>query len=121
MIQGGDLMQRDGIVINGQVNIFKDNAMGTVTQTNHYGNPIDVDEVIEAIKRELVVFDEDIRKEHNDTLDMIQEELSNPAPRKERLVKGIKLLAPLVAIANGIPTLVENVDKLLAYLSGYLH
>ena len=46
-----------------------------------------------------------------DIVDMAREELAKPQPKVSRLRNCIALIAPMMTIANGIPTLSSNLQK----------
>ena len=47
---------------------------------------------------------------------MIREEIMKPEPKRNIISNGIKLLAPMISIANGIPALAENIQKFIDYV-----
>ena len=51
---------------------------------------------------------------------MAKEELAKPEPKASRLRNCVSLIAPMFTIANGIPTLVENLQKLVDYITPYI-
>lgn len=52
---------------------------------------------------------------------MIQEEILKPEPKGKIISNGIKLLAPIITIANGIPVLVDNLQKFITIVSNFIH
>ena len=42
----------------------------------------------------------------------VKEEIDKEKPKKSRLQNCLKLIAPMITIANGIPVLVTNLQKL---------
>lgn len=98
-------------ISGGQVNIAKDNATINATQNNGVnGNELDI--IIKGIRDNL----SDLKKEDADgildVVDMAKEELSKPEPKYSRLKNCITLISPLMTIANGIPALATNLQKL---------
>ena len=55
-----------------------------------------------------------------DIVEMVQEELKKPEPKPGRLRNALTTLAPMMTIANGIPVLCENLQKLIDYISACL-
>jgi len=51
-----------------------------------------------------------------DSVEMIREEIMKPEPKRNIISNGIKLLAPMISIANGIPALAENIQKFIDYV-----
>ncbi len=95
-------------ISGGQVNVARDNATINAIQNNNV-NKIELDNIIKNIKDNL----SDLKKEDADgivdVVDMAKEELSKPEPKSSRLRNCITLIAPMMAIANGIPTLVNTI------------
>ena len=91
-------MNKRNMTVNisgGQVNIAKDNAMINAIQNNGLdGNEFET--IIQAIKDNLSV----------------KEEIDKEKPKKSRLQNCLKLIAPMITIANGIPVLATNLQKL---------
>lgn len=56
-----------------------------------------------------------------DIVDMAKEELAKPEPKVSRLRNCVTLIAPMFTIANGIPSLVSNLQKLIDYIVSYIH
>ena len=44
-----------------------------------------------------------------------------PEPKGKIISNGIKLLAPMITIANGIPTLAVNIQKFIDFVTPYIH
>ena len=47
-----------------------------------------------------------------DVLEQVKEEIDKEKPKKSRLQNCLKLIAPMITIANGIPVLATNLQKL---------
>jgi hypothetical protein len=56
-----------------------------------------------------------------DSVEMIQEELVKAEPRVSRLRNCITLIAPMITVANGIPVLTNNLQKLIDFVKPYIH
>ena len=54
-------------------------------------------------------------------MEMIKEEMMKPEPKGKIISNGIKLLAPMITIANGIPTLAVNIQKFIDFVTPYIH
>ncbi len=50
-----------------------------------------------------------------DAVEIIQEEVMKPEPKVRIISNGIKLLAPIISIANGTPVLLQNLQKFVEY------
>ena len=48
-------------------------------------------------------------------------ELHKPEPKGKIISNGIKLLAPMISIANGIPTLADHIQKFIDMVTPYIH
>ena len=59
-------------------------------------------------------------EEIRDIVDLAKEELAKPEPKVSRLRNCLTLIAPMFTIANGIPTLVGNLQKLADYITPYI-
>ena len=55
-----------------------------------------------------------------DSVNMIKDELLKPEPKRTIISSGIKLLAPLVSIVNGIPALATNMQKFIDFATQFL-
>ena len=56
-----------------------------------------------------------------DLVDMAQNELRKPEPKLSRLRNCLTLIAPMITIANGMPTLVSNLQKLQDFIMQYIN
>lgn len=56
-----------------------------------------------------------------DAMEIAKEELDKSKPRASRLRNCITLIAPMFTIANGIPTLVQNLQRFVEYIETYIH
>ena len=56
-----------------------------------------------------------------DTLSMVVEEFNTGTPRAGRLKKYLNLVAPIMTVSNGIPTLAENLQKLCVYILPFIN
>lgn len=109
---------KDGMTFNitgGQVNFAKDNAIINATQSNGIGgNELDI--IIKAIKENLSGLKQEDADEIIDVVDMAREELTKPEPKTSRLRNCITLIAPMMTVANGIPVLANNLQKLQEFI-----
>ena len=113
---------RNGVIFNitgGQVNFAKDNANINATQNNGISeNELDV--IIKAIKDNLLGVKKEEADEIIDVVEMAKEELTKPEPMISRLRNCITLIAPMMTIANGVPVLVNNLQKLQELIIQYI-
>ena len=97
-------------ISGGQVNFAKDNENINAIQNNGMGNN-ELDAIIGEIKNNLSELKKEDAEEIMDIVDMAREELAKPQPKVSRLRNCIALIAPMMTIANGIPTLSSNLQK----------
>lgn len=107
-------------VSGGQVNYARDNAVITAEQNN--GMSMDeLEKIISSIKDNLAEIGKDDAETIIDSVEMIKEEIVKPEPKGKIISNGIKLLAPMIAVANGIPTLAVNIQKFIDFVTPYIH
>lgn len=116
-------MDKSNVTLNisgGQINIAKDNAtiINAVQNNGICGSELET--IIQGIKDNLL----DLKKEDADgildVLEQVKEELAKSEPKKSRLQNCIKLIAPMITIANGIPVLAANLQKLYDFVLQYI-
>lgn len=107
-------------VSGGQFNYARDNATINAVQYNNGANASELDSIIKGIMENLSGLKKEDADEIVDAVEMAKEELTKPEPRVSRLRNCVSLIAPMFTIANGIPTLVENLQKLVNYITPYV-
>lgn len=115
---GIDMGFDENIVWNvngGQVNIASGNAIINATQNNGV-NIAELESIIKNIMDNVSGLDKEVVDTIIDSVEMIREEIIKPEPKRNIISSGIKLLAPMISIANGIPALAENIQKLIDYV-----
>lgn len=96
----------------GQVNVANDNSTINVIQNN--GVSVDgLDNIIKGIIDNLSDLNEEDAEEIRDIVDMAKKELTEQEPKVSILRNCITLIAPMITIANGIPALTSNLQKLV--------
>lgn len=103
-------------VNGGQVNIANDNSTMYVTQINNGKSVEQLDTIIKGIKDNLSKLKKEDAEEITDVVDMAKEELNKPKPKAGRLRNCLSLIAPMITIANGIPDLAVNLQRLSDYI-----
>lgn len=107
-------------VYGGQVNIAKDNATMYVKQSN--GIAADkLSKIIQEITGNLSGLKKEDEEEIRDVLDMVKKEFEKPKPSTSRLRNCVTLIAPMITIANGIPNLANNLQRLVDYINTNMH
>lgn len=107
-----------GNFVNGDVSgsqFAGDNSPITIT----YNNGIDTDEfekLAKAIIDNVSLLDDENKETVLGAIEILREEITKAQPKKSILNSGIKLLAPIFTIANGIPTLANNIQKLIDFV-----
>lgn len=118
-----NILSTNGIVINmsgGQFSLAKDNSTINATQNNGI-NSNELDGIIKGIMENLTELKKKDADEIADVVEMAKNELAKPEPRVSRLRNCLSLIAPMFAIANGVSTLVENLQKLQEFINLYLN
>lgn len=116
------MQNRSDMTINirgGQVNIAKDNATIYAVQNNDATRE-ELEQLVKDIKEGLSDLPRKNADEIADVVDMVHEELRKEEPKLSRLRNCISLIAPMITIANGIPTLVANLQKLQEFIMQYV-
>lgn len=120
-----DPMGNTGMIINmnmngGQFNLAKDNATINATQNNGV-NGNELDDIIKGIMENLSGLEKKDADEITDIVEMAKDELIKPEPKVSRLRNCLALIAPMFTIANGIPTLAVNLQRLHDFISLHIH
>jgi hypothetical protein len=108
------------VVYGTQVNIAQDNSTINATQNNGI-NITELNSLISEIMGNLSGLSPEDTTTIKDSIEMIHDELIKSQPKKSILSSGLKLIAPLIGIANGIPTLAGNLQKLIDFVSPYIN
>lgn len=117
-----DTMNNNGMIINmsgGQINIAKKNATIHATQNNGV-NGKELDDIMKGIKENLSSLEKENAEQIADIVEMAKKELIKPKPKAGRLRNCLTLIAPMITIANGIPTLAANLQKLQEVIMRYI-
>lgn len=119
-----DPMGNTGMIINmnmngGQFNLAKDNATINATQNNGV-NGNELDDIIKGIMENLSELKKEDADEIADIVEMSKEELTKQEPKVSRLRNCLALIAPMFTIANGIPTLAANLQRLQEVIIQYI-
>lgn len=107
-------------VNNGQISFAKDNATIHVIQNNGV-TANELDNIIKGIMDNLSGLDKEDADKIIDTVDMAREELAKSEPKPSRLRNCVTLISPMLTIVNGIPTLANNLQKLMNYITPYIN
>ena len=107
-------------VSGGQVNVASGHAVINATQNN--GVEIsEMENLIKQIMESVGSLEKDDAETIVDSIEMIRDELQKPEPKGKIISNGIKLLSPMISIANGIPTLVGHIQKFIDMVTPYIH
>lgn len=106
-------------VNGGQVSVAKDNATIYATQNNG-ATVSELDSIIRGIIDNLSDLKKEDAEEIKDVVDMAKDELGKPKPKVSRLRNCLTLIAPMFTIANGIPTLAGNLQRLVDYITPFI-
>ena len=107
-------------VRGGQVNIANVNA--TINAIQNKGIQSDeLDKIVKEIINNVSSVDKEDAETIVDSVNMIKDELLKPEPKRTIISNGIKLLAPMISIVNGIPTLSTNIQNLIDFATQFLN
>lgn len=104
---------------NAQFNFAQDNGVVYATQNNGI-KADDLNNLVKNIMDNLSGLSKEDSETVVDAVEMIQEEVMKPEPKGRIISNGIKLLAPIISIANGTPVLLENLQKFVEYSKTFL-
>lgn len=116
-------MKDKGIIFNvngGQVNFAQDNATINATQNNGVSGD-ELEKIVKSIMDNLKELDKEDADKIVDVVEMAREELVRPEPRPGRLRNCLSLITPMIAVANGIPVLADNLQKFMNFIQMYVH
>lgn len=116
------MMEGNNVTFNvygGQVNRASENATISATQNNGV-KADELEGIIKGIMENLSGLKQEETESIRDIVDMAKEELAKQEPKASRLRSCVTLLAPMFTIANGIPTLVNNLQRLVDYITPYI-
>lgn len=102
-----------------QINIANDNAIINVTQKNEISEN-DLDAIIHKITENLFSLKSDDVDRIIRVLEQVRKEMHKSEPEKSSLQNCIKTIAPMITVANGIPTLTDNLQKLYNLMVQYM-
>jgi len=120
---GIDMGLDENVVWNvngGQVNVASGNATIHATQNNGV-NTNELDNIIKGIMENISSLKKEDADEIVDVVEMAKNELAKPEPRVSRLRNCLTLIAPMLTITNGIPTLADNLRKLQEFINMYIY
>ena len=103
----------------GQVNYAKDDACIIASQTIT-DSQSEFERLSADILKDLPQLKEEDADTISDTISLLKEELAKQTPRTSRLRSAVTLLAPMVAAANGIPALMQNLQLLISHIQSLL-
>lgn len=108
--------------VNGkQVIIANDNSTVNVAQNNGWSETDELEEIIKGIMDNISTLKEEEADEIKDVIEMAKKELTSPKPKSSGLKNCIKLIAPMFTIANGMPVLLSNLQRLYDLICLQLH
>jgi hypothetical protein len=106
-------------ISGGQFNISKDSSTLNAVQNNGTSGT-ELEKIIKGIMDNVNELNKNDADQITDIAEMVKQELSKPEPRVSRLSNCLKLIAPMLTIANGIPTLYDNLQKLQEFIMQYI-
>ena len=103
----------------GQIVFAQGKAKVYATQNNGVTASV-LDSIIKGIIDNLSDLKKEDAEEIKDVVDMVKDELGKPEPKVSRLRNCLTLIAPMFTIANGIPTLAGNLQRLVDYVTPFI-
>jgi hypothetical protein len=110
------------IIVNineSQINMAKDNSVLNANQYNAV-NKAELEKIVNGIMDNLYALKEEDADRIEDLVRLVKQELSEPEPKISKLKYYLTLIAPMVTIANGIPVLCENLQKLKNFIMAFI-
>jgi len=104
----------------GQINYATGNAKIIASQIIGESGT-DFEQLSNKILKELSQLKQEDAETISDTIDLLKEELTRETPRTGRLRNAVTLLAPMITIVNGFPTLAQNLQSLVSYIQSLIH
>lgn len=107
-------------IANGiQLILANDNSKVNPIQINS-SEEGELEKIIKGIKDESAGLKEEDAESINHVVDMVKKELRKSKPKVSRLKNCLASIDSMLAIANGIPVLGENLQKLADYVTQYI-
>ncbi|MGO5052372.1 hypothetical protein ACTQ6A_07590 [Lachnospiraceae bacterium LCP25S3_G4] len=120
--EGIDMKMDKNVIFNvsgGQLNVASGSATINATQNN--GVSVDeLDNIVKNILENLSELKKEEAEEIKDIVDIAKEELEKSQPKVSRLRNCVTLIAPMLTIANGIPALATNLQKLQEFIMPFI-
>lgn len=114
---------KNGMTISingGQVNIARDSS--TINVVQHNGENInELETIIKGIVDNLSELKKEDAEKIADAVDIVKEELEKENPKVSRLRNCVTLIAPMFTVANGVPILLDNLQRLVNFVNTYIH
>lgn len=101
-------------IIEGHGNII-------IQKLNNKKDDYELESIIDNITDNLSGFDEDEAEQIIDIIDMASNELQKSEPKVSRLENCLSLIASMVTVVNGVPDLVNNLQRLADYILLHLN
>lgn len=106
-------------VSGGQLNVASGSATINATQNNGASGD-ELDNIVKKILENLSELKKEDAEEIKDIIDITKDELAKSQPKVSRLKNCMTLIAPMVTIANGIPVLSTNLQKLQEFIMAFI-
>lgn len=113
---------KNSMIINinsGQINIAQGHSKLNATQNNGTSGD-ELEKIIEEIRESLHNLNKEDAEKISDVIELAQQELVKSKPKVSRLRNCLTMFAPMFTIANGIPTLTDNLHKLQEIIMSYI-
>ena len=106
-------------ITGGQINIANDNSTINAIQNNGTSGA-KLEEIIKGMSENLHSLKKEDADAIIDIVELTKQAFSKPEPQISRLKNCLTLIAPMFTVANGLPTLYDNLQKLQEYIMQYI-
>ena len=116
------MMEDKNVTINvsgGQFSYARDQATINAIQNNGVSAD-ELNKIVQGIINHLSDLEKEDAESIRDIVDMANAELTSPQPKVSRLRNCLSLLSPMLTVANGIPVLADNLQKLMDYITPFI-
>lgn len=108
--------------VNGkQVIIANDNSTVTIVHNNGTKETDELEEIIKGIMDNISTLKQEDADKIKNVVQTAKKELTSPEPKSSGLINCIKSIAPMFTIANGVPVLLSNLQRLYDLICSQLH
>lgn len=108
-------------VTGGKVVIANDNSTVTIVHNNGTKETDELEDIVKGIMDNISTLKQEDADEIKNVVKTAKKELTSPEPKSGGLINCIKSIAPMFTIANGVPVLLSNLQRLHDLICSQLH